>query len=484
MRASMVCLALTAAVLAASPVADAAAPQAVTTAAADSPPGSAARPASDPVAIATGLLDQLDAGDFAAAEARFTAQMASAVPAEKLQAVWESLPQQFGAATGRGETRLAEHDGMQVVVVRLRYRNGDVLAQVAIDADGRIAGFLVQPAPPPPAAAPAGDAAFTERAFSVGEGERALPGTLAMPKSAASRTSSGNNSNSSSSSSSSSGAGVPAVVLVHGSGPQDRDETIGGSRPFLDIARGLAAQGIAVLRYDKRTLARPQDFAGRDYVVDDETTDDAVAAFAALRAVDGIDPQRIYLLGHSQGAMLAPRIAAKIAAQSAAHSGKPAGLIMLATPARPLLDLLPEQNRYLFAADGSINQAEQDFLDELEARIARVRSDEPMPAADTPLGQPVGYWRDFDRIDPVADALATDLPMLLLQGGRDFQVIDTDWQLWRKALAGRPQASLKYYPALNHLGIAGEGPGSMAEYQTPGHVDPTLIRDIAEWIRQ
>lgn len=479
MRASMVSLALAVALLAASSVAAATAPQAVTTATADSPPGSAARPAVDPVAIATGLLDQLDAGDFAAAEARFTAHMANAVPAEKLQAVWESLPQQFGAATGRGETRLAEHDGMQVVVVRLRYRNGDVLAQVAIDADGRVAGFLVQPAPPPPAAAPAGDAAFTERAFSVGEGERALPGTLAMPKSVASpsgfRTGSGN--------SSGSRAGVPAVVLVHGSGPQDRDETIGGSRPFLDIARGLAERGIAVLRYDKRTLARPQDFAGRDYLVDDETTDDAVAAVAALRAVDGIDAQRIYLLGHSQGAMLAPRIAAKINSQHAA-SDKLAGLIMLATPARPLLDLLPEQNRYLFAADGSINQAEQDFLDELDARIARVRGDEPMRAADTPLGLPVGYWRDFDRIDPVADALATELPMLLLQGGRDFQVVDTDWQLWRKALAGRPQASLKYYPALNHLGIAGEGPGSMAEYRTPGHVDPDLIRDIAEWIQQ
>ncbi|MGV8941219.1 MAG: alpha/beta fold hydrolase [Lysobacter sp.] len=411
---------------------------------------------SDPLVIATGFLDQLDAGDFAAAEARFTAQMASAVPAAKLKAVWDSLPQQAGAAKGRGEARIADHDGMRVVTIPLHYENAGLLAQIAIDAAGRIAGFLVQPAPPPPAAAPASDAGFTEQAFSVGSDERALPGTLALPKGKVPA------------------AGFPAVVLVHGSGPQDRDETIGGSRPFLDIARGLAAQGIAVLRYDKRTKARPQDFAAGDYDVDDETTDDAVAAVAALRTTQGIDPSRIYVLGHSQGAMLAPRIAA--------HSGHVAGLIMLAAPARALLDLLPEQNRYLFNADGAIGPAEQAFLDDLDASIARVRSNEPMQAADTPLGLPVGYWRHFDRIDPVADALATAVPMLLLQGGRDFQVIDTDWLLWRKALAGRPNATLKHYPTLNHLGIAGEGPGTLAEYQTPGHVDPALIQDIAQWI--
>ncbi len=411
---------------------------------------------SDPLVIAAGFLDQLDAGDFAAAETRFTAQMASAVPAAKLKAVWDSLPQQAGAAKGRGDARIADHDGMRVVIIPLHYENAGLLAQIAIDTDGRIAGFLVQPAPPPAAAAPDRDAGFIEQAFSVGSDERALPGTLALPKGTVPA------------------AGFPAVVLVHGSGPQDRDESIGGNRPFLDIARGLAAQGIAVLRYDKRSKARPQDFAAGDYDVDDETTDDAVAAVAALRTTPDIDPNRIYVLGHSQGAMLAPRIAA--------HSGHVAGLIMLAAPARALLDLLPEQNRYLFNADGLISPAEQASLDQLDASIARVRSDEPMPAADTPLGVPVGYWRHFDRIDPVVDALATGLPMLLLQGGRDFQVIDTDWQLWRKALADRPNATLKHYPTLNHLGIAGEGPGTLAEYQTPGHVDPALIEDVAQWI--
>ena len=407
-----------------------------------------------PEAIATRLLDQMDAKDYAAAEASFTPDMAAAVPADKLKAVWESLPAQLGSAKGRGKATVTPHQGMQVVAIPLHYANGDLIAQVVVDAEGKIAGFLVKPAPPAAAAAPAADASYLERDFAVA----GLPGTLAMPKAPTA-------------------AKITAVVLVHGSGPQDRDETIGPNRPFLDIARGLAAQGIAVLRYEKRTKARPQDFADGKYTMDLETTDDAVAAVAALRATPGIDPDKVFVLGHSQGGMLAPRIAQR--------SGHVAGLILFAAPARSLLTILPEQNRYLLNADGAINAQEQQFLDELDRKIANVRGDAGIAVKDTPLGLPAGYWRAFEKIDPIVDAHQLEIPMLLLQGGRDFQVVDTDWQLWKKAFSSDPRATLKHYPALNHLGIAGEGPGTLAEYNKPGgHVDTQLINDIAAWLRK
>lgn len=402
-------------------------------------------------ATATRLLDHLDAKQYAQAESLFTAEMAAAVPTDKLKQVWESLPLQVGAAQGRGPAQVTPHQDMQVVVVPLKYAKGALLAQIAVNAENKVAGFLIQPAPPPPAAAPAADAGYREREFPVGD----LPGTLAMPAAADK---------------------VPAVVLVHGSGPQDRDETVGPNRPFLDIARGLAERDIAVLRYEKRSKARPQDFADGRYTMDKETTDDAVAAVAALRATPGIDPDRVYVLGHSQGGMLAPRIAER--------SGKVAGLILLAAPARSLLTILPEQNRYLLNADGGIDAQEQRFLDDLQQKISNVRSDATIADRDTPLGLPAYYWRAFERVDPLADASSIALPMLFLQGGRDFQVVDTDWQLWRKALAEAPRVTFKHYPALNHLGIAGQGPGSLAEYQEPGHVDAQLIADVATWIKQ
>lgn len=407
----------------------------------------------DAATLSNRLLDHLDAGDIAAAEAMFDERMRAAITPSRLQAVWASLP----PAGDRGRPRVAAQAGVQVVRTTLHRGVTQWTATVAIDPDGRIGGLLVapwhevQPAPPVPA-----DANYLERDVLVGEGERALPGTLALPKMLPAR-------------------GVPAAVLVQGSGPTDRNETIAANRPFLDIARALAARGIATLRYDKRTFARPQDFSGNAYTVDDETTDDAVAAVALLRRTPGIDPAHVFVLGHSQGGMLAPRIAARAGKHAVA------GLVMLAAPARSLLDIIPEQNRFLAMRDGILSADDQAMLAGIDAEIARVRDGKPHPG-ELALGAPIAYWRGFDAIDPVADARAARLPMLFLQGGRDVQVGDTDWQRWRSAFAGDPNTTFRHYPALNHLGIAGTGPGSPAEYEQPGHVDPRLAADIADWI--
>ena len=419
------------------------------------PCASAQNAAPDARATASALLDHLDAGEYAQAEAMFGADMAAAVPVDKLKAVWESLPAQAGEAKGRGEPANESANGAQMVAIPLHYAKVELVAKVVVADDGKIVGFLIQPAPPPPAPAVAADASFHETDFSVDEGERALPGTLAMPN----------------------GEGpFPAVVLVHGSGPQDRDETIGANKPFLDIARGLAAQGIAVLRYEKRTQARPQDFANRDFSVDDETTSDAVLAVAALRNTPGIDSNRVFVLGHSQGGMMAPRIAAK--------SGHVAGLVLLAAPSRSLLDIVIEQNRRLAVLDdGKTSDAERAAIDNLVEQVRLTRDPKTDPSTKTVLGLPVGYWRSVDALDPVKDAETDALPMLVLQGARDIQVVDADWQGWKAAFHDDPKVTFKLYEKLNHLGIAGEGEGSLAEYMQPGHVDAQLIDDVAAWVK-
>jgi len=412
---------------------------------------------------AIALLDAMDAGDYAGAEAMMNAEMAAAVPAARLQAVWESLPAQAGAAQGRGEPTVTTTGDTQVVKVPLQYAHVGLVATVSVQADGRVAGFLVQPAAaaaaaPPPPAPPAAAAGFGERETTIGSGERALPATLALPD----------------------GEGpFPAVVLVHGTGPHDRDETVGPNRPFLDIARGLAAQGIAVLRYEKRTRARPQDYADGNLTIDSETTDDAVLAVQALHALPQVDAKRVFVLGHSQGGMMAPRIATH-----AVGAGAPvAGLVLLAAPARKLLDIIVEQNRRLAVLDDAeISDAERAAIDALRAQTDAIRAGGEVES--TPLRLPAAYWRSTDAVDPVAEAATADLPMLVLQGARDIQVVDADWQLWKGAFHDDPQVTFKLYPALNHLGIAGEGDGNLAEYQVPGHVDAGLVDDIAAWIHE
>jgi predicted esterase len=413
----------------------------------------------DAAGIASRLLDRLDAHDYAAAEATFGEQMASAVPVDKLAAVWASLPAQAGAARGRGTPVVSAGDGVQFVAVPLHYEKAELVAKVVIDATGHVVGFLIQPAPPPAAAPVAGNAGFVESDFRVGEGARALPATLAMPDPATAPA-----------------KGVPAIVLVHGSGASDRDETVGANRPFLDLARGLAAQGIAVLRYEKRTKAQPQAFLAQDFTIDDETTRDAVDAVAALRDTKGIDPARVFVLGHSQGGMMAPRIATR--------SGHVAGLILLAAPARPLLDILVEQNvRLALLDDDKISPLEADAIATLKQQVAAVRADASVPTEQSPLHQPAAYWRSTDAVHPVEEAKAVAQPMLILQGARDIQVVDADWQAWKRGLHTRPDVVFRLYPTLNHLGIATGEHDGIAAYSRPGHVDPALIGDIAEWVR-
>lgn len=416
--------------------------------------------AADPAAIARQALDRMDAGNYAQVEQSFGEKMAAAVPAEKLKAVWESLPAQVGKATGRGEAVVSAQGGATLVKIPLHHEKAELVATFAIDAEGKIAGFVVQPAQAAQAIAPApavaADAPYLEHQLMVGAGERALPATLALPK----------------------GDGpFPAMVLVHGSGAHDRDETIGPNRPFLDIARGLAAQGIAVLRYEKRTRARPQDFAGGVPGVDEETTFDAVHAVDALRKAEGIDPRRVFVLGHSLGGMMAPRVAAM--------SGHVAGLVLLAAPARPLLDIVIEQNRRLAVLDdGKTSDAERDAISALVQQVRTVRDTATDATAKGPMGLSTGYWRSADGVDAVAEAQRVKLPMLVLQGARDIQVVDADWQRWKDAFHDDRKVAFKLYDRLNHLGIAGEGEGSLAEYQQPGHVAPQLIDDVAAWIKE
>lgn len=407
--------------------------------------------------MANRLLDHLDAGRYADAEALFGPDLAKAVPADKLQAVWESLPAQVGKATGRGEADVSAQGEATLVQVPLHFEQAELVAKLVIGGDGKIAGFRIQPAQAAatPAPAIAEGAAYSEREMLIGDSERALPATLALPK----------------------GDGpFPAVVLVHGSGPHDRDETIGPNKPFLDIARGLAAQGIAVLRYEKRSKARPQDFAAGGFGVDEESTNDAVLAVDALRKTAGIDPARVFVLGHSQGGMLAPRIASV--------SGHVAGLVLLAAPARPLLDIVIEQNRRLAVLDdGKTSDTEREAIARLIAQVRQTRDPATDNATRTVMDLPAGYWRSIDAVDPVADATAVALPMLVLQGARDIQVVDADWQRWREAFHDNDKVTFRLYEKLNHLGIAGDGEGSLAEYQQPGHVDPQLIDDVAAWIK-
>jgi fermentation-respiration switch protein FrsA (DUF1100 family) len=310
---------------------------------------------------------------------------------------------------------------------------------------------------PPDYAAPA---SFGEQQVTVGAGtEWALPATLTLPR----------------------GKGpFPAVVLVHGSGPNDRDETLGPNKPFQDLAWGLSSQGIAVLRYDKRTYAHRGKLATLGNItVKEETVDDALAAVALLRRTPNIDPKRIFVLGHSLGGMLVPRI-------GLADTGNIAGFVIFAGATRPLEDEWVRQYEYIYGLDGQLTSKEQAEIDLFKRQAASIKQLSTSDASrkDLLLNVPPSYWLDLQGYSPPAAALKLKQPLLILQGERDYNVTMESFSDWQRALAKRTNATLKSYPKLDHLFLEGTGPATDADYIRPRNIPKYVVDDIAVWIKK
>ncbi len=272
-------------------------------------------------------------------------------------------------------------------------------------------------------------------------------------------------------------------MLVHGSGPQDRDETIGPNKPFRDLAWGLASQGVAVLRYEKRTKAHAEQFTPEmvaRITVQEEVIDDALAAVRLLRQTPEIDPDCIYVLGHSLGATLAPRIGQQDPAI--------AGLIVMAWMTRPLEDTILDQYTYIYSLSGPLTDGQKAELEQLKAKVARVKDpnlSDQVPAKDLPLDLHPAYWLALRGYQPAEVAKSLGMRIFVLQGGRDYQVTAAgDFPAWQKALGNKRNARLKLYPKLFHLFIEGEGPSTPQEYLVEGHVSTEVIQDIADWIKE
>jgi dipeptidyl aminopeptidase/acylaminoacyl peptidase len=274
-------------------------------------------------------------------------------------------------------------------------------------------------------------------------------------------------------------APLPAVVMVHGSGASNMDERVMKLTPFKDLAEGLAKRGVASIRYDKRTFVHGRKMAKACPTVEAETIEDALLAVALLKKDPRIDPERIYILGHSMGAMLAPRIDAE--------GGDAKGLILMAGTPHRLEEVVLRQ---LKQSGG--NPVLKRIIG-LEYRIfaRKFAGLYQMPDEEAKKKKFAGnlslyYFKEMGRKTAADYLLESAKPALLMQGGKDFQVLaEDDFRRFRELLAGRAGTEFKLYPQLNHLfvkAIYDDILKASKEYRVERHIGEDVMSDIAAFI--
>ncbi|MFH8385848.1 alpha/beta hydrolase family protein [Kitasatospora sp. NPDC018058] len=407
--------------------------------------------------VAGGFAALLRTESFAEIVEQFAPPLRAAVNADALRLAWTAEAGGRGGITAIGEP-VSEPGETDPVRVRIPVTcaDGGFAVVTSVGGDGLLHGLRLTSDggaewQPPHYADPG---RFTERDVLLGTGSLAVPGTLSLPV----------------------GPGPwPAVVLLSGGGAFDRDESIGPNKPLKDLAWGLATRQVAVLRFDKVTSAHP-DRLPPDFTMADEYLPHALAAVHLLRQQPEVDPGRIHLLGHSMGGKVAPRIAAA--------DPSIAGLVLLAADAQPMHEAVVRVARYLAAlAPGPGTDEAVAALTRQAALVAGSELTPDTPSELLPLGLSVPYWLDLRAYDPVSTAAGLACPMLILQGGRDYQVtLPDDLTRWQAALADRSEAVIRIHQDANHLFFPGSGRATPAEYTRPGHVEPAVVDEIATWL--
>lgn len=381
--------------------------------------------------VTDGLLRRLASDDFAGATQLFSDHLREVLPPAKLQSVWQALKSEHGPLRSWSEDERVRKGEMVRFVFKTAFEKGAMRTTIVVDeTTRRIVGLFFASESPPAAASN-----VPSRSVKVGSPPYEVEGTLTLPRAV--------------------GTKHPAVLLVPGSGPQDRDETTGGVKPFRDIAEALSAEGLVVLRFDKRTYAHRRISNVAQWTVEEEEIADAVAAVETLRSQPEVDSGAIILIGHSLGALVLPEIAER--------AGPIAGMALLAPPGRPITEVVLDQARRKHLPDlAALEQGRRDF------------------STATPdawwFGAPVRYWRDLEARDEIARARRQSTPISVFRGENDENVSSEDVDLWRRGLDPH-QVDVVTLPGLDHLFVrAGRVGGA--------HVDASLLDGLRAFIRK
>lgn len=399
----------------------------------------------------------LKSGKFQSLHDRMDETMKRIADPSKLEGLWDGLIFQFGELKTLGDTKVKKQDSLWFGYNSLGFEKGSIKLKMVLDESLLISGLFIEPIEVP--YSPPGWIHMR----SIYESKKPVPlndfpseGMAAFP-----------NTN----------TRVPLVIIVGGSGPNDKDLTLGSNKIYKDLALGLAHYGIASYRYDKRTKAFGNKMGDPSKLtVTQEYLLDLQAIVAMFRKDERIDTQRIYLFGHSEGGYLCPWFMTEIQGL--------AGFITFGANYQNLMETLKPQLTYLIENTNSDEgkKVYQEELSKIPYALNKLKVDSPRDSI--PLGIWPTYLIHLNKVAP--KNYLTQIKqkrILILQGKRDYQVQEQEFDLWKAALKSHSDAQFTIYQELNHVMLRGEGKSLPNEYLEQGNVSFTLTKDIANWVK-
>ncbi len=437
-----------------------------TTTAVTLPPGSewmTPKLGSELAKLSEGLTGNMEKGDFASVSSHFSDKIKAALSDAKLKEAFDATVKPLGAFKSLQGSKVTNSPAGIVISTYAQHEVNTLRITYTWNKDKQLDGLWMN-------YAAAGEAPGSSPVtYSTGEGaadtevtigEHQLKGLLAMPSDKAKD------------------ARVIAI-LVQGSGQTDMDETIGAAnnKVFRDLAQGLAQAGISTLRYNKRFYQAP-DLAKNQGMgtIQAEVTDDFKAAIAYIKGNPALKDYTIAVIGHSLGGMLVPYLAVDNPDIKKA--------VAMAGSVRTLWDIIYDQNQAAIEQLATeTSERKKELLDQVKVMTEEAKS-VTQAGGKTILGLPDAYIASLNNLSLRETAAKLTLPILILQGSEDFQVSMTDFNSWKEALAGNPNAAYIEYPGLNHLFMKSTGEKTTEEYNTPANVDPQVIQDIAGFLKE
>lgn len=403
---------------------------------------------------------KLNSGLYTEAEKQFSEEVRPHISPSLLEAHWLDLIEKYGKFKMPHVSCSNLENNYFVVYIKLKFKKKIITAKFIMNESAEILGFFFLQQnndckPDFKYNPPKYDKleSYIEKDLNIKSDTTTLFGTFCEPKSKS----------------------KIICIFLHGSGPNDRDESIGPNKVFRDIAVGLASHDIASYRFDKRTYTYQNNWENIN--LDIEIVNDAVAVVNHFKANPLFDSTKIILIAHSLSGMLSPKIASL---------SKVDGLVLLAANLRPLEVLIYEQFSYLFNFDKNITPEENNELTKLKHKIAYLNTKLSLnsPKDSLPLGLPASYWISLKGYDPLQYTENLNTPILLIQGMSDYQVTMKDFDIWKKALAGKESVTFNTYKNLNHHMFENEGRKNPPVYMNENqNVPKYLIKDIIQWIK-